>query len=673
METFITVLQEQLNFLAANPVLTAITLLSTLVAVLLIMGLIWYQSTRQKALSDRRVALILALAIGLIMLNYFFPGDFIRGDGTAHTARVWLMKDLFVSGELPIWTNRWYLGYPQEMYYGPIFYMTSALMATIVNGDVFLSVRIVLWILHIMSGVLMYLYVRTRFTHHAPAILAAVAYVLSWQHFGIIRRFGVMPLALFYVLIPIFFLLLENYRKGKSSFGFTAIAGGVLFAIAVLSHIQYAVYLCATYLVVLGWIAFSEALYRDWSAVRRTLLLIAGTSVTAALLGGWFIVPSALERNYILTVPAVFDSLTLQGIVDATLNVALITRLLDSYGQGYVGLSILALALGAMIFALRRYVTMKETRNKHTLANAYPFVVAGLGFILLDPMRRYTSIWFFFVCVVAAYGSVWLINRIKVSRPSLVYQLIAAAFLLEMGPALLLVGELARFDNLHDNVSALQAEVASSGVPGRILVLKPNREVFWRSEDAINTGASVVFGTPMESATKVHDYLAAIVNQFAVEVLDRHEPISDTSMALLRLANIRYVILEDETVIEIPNATPVLFSPSIGRQLTQDVNGIVGMQSRSLYEDREINSDYVNEVASEMHLDPHNPTANTFLLDQQSNTNDEISGIRQDECDSETLFTFQAAVERHTSVSFDYTACQPGNIRLSYAYFPLLR
>lgn len=661
------VLSEQLNFLKANPALTIGTLAAIVVAVALLLGLGWHQTTRKPPLRQRWVMVILALAFGLLLLNYFFPGDFVRGDGPSHITRGWLMLDILENQELPIWSNRWYFGFPQEMFYGPLTYLLIGGTAKLLNGDVFTSTKLILWLLHVASGVLMYAYARRRFLNDALSFLAATAYVLSWQHFGVVRRFGVLPLALIYALLPLFFLLLETYLKKESRLLFAVVAGGILCTLAVLTHLQYGVYLSATYFAVILWMMLVYGLYRDWPNVRQTLLLFVGTGVAAALLGGWFVVPSALERVYLPSIPAIVDTLSLAGMKEAVLNIALVSRLFDSWGQGYVGLTILIPALIGIFIAVKRLAGHQN--RSAVLIQGYPFVIAIVGFILLDPIKRYTGIWFFFVCVVAAYGIRWLAQNWTAPRKLLTVQVATALIVLEMGASLLLVGDFLKVDQYHDDVARLQQQIEPGGVPSRIMVFKPDRSVFWRSQDVIETGASVAFGGLIESATNTFNFMAAISTRLAKEVYDSQQTPSATTLELLRLVNIRYVLLDDETVIEVPYASPVIFAPDVRQVTAQDSNGVMGMSVRTRYEDRTISTEYVDAAVSQMNLKREQPEANAILVNDVFDTTETTSAG----CLAQQPFAFQSAREQHTSFAFEYTACGSGYIRLAYAYYPLLR
>ena len=235
MDALTQTLREQLDFVTANPLLSLLTIAALIAGVGLIVWLAWRQSSHDRPLRERTVILLLSLAFGLLMLNYFFPGDFVRGDGPLHISRAWLMTDILQSGELPIWSNRWYFGFPGEMFYGPITYLAIGGFSQLSGLDIFASSKIVLWVLHVLSGVLMYIYAARLFvprgvSGYAPspsgenrplrwgaglAIFAALAYVLSWQHFGVVRRFGVLPLAFIFALVPLYFILLETYLRRR--------------------------------------------------------------------------------------------------------------------------------------------------------------------------------------------------------------------------------------------------------------------------------------------------------------------------------------------------------------------------------------------------------------------------------------------------------------------------
>jgi hypothetical protein len=663
-------LGEQLNFLKENPVLGAFTLMGIFVAIGLIVWLAWRQSGQKQPLRERTVIALLGLAFGLLLFNYFFPGDFVRGDGALHISRVWLMKDVLQNGELPIWSNRYYFGYPQELFYGFTTYLSIIGVGNFTGLDLFASTKLLLWGVHVASALFMYLYARKRFSNPAIAILAATAYTISWQHFGVVRRFGILPLSVIYFLIPLFFLLLEYWLKKQIKLVVATILGGILCALGILTHIQYGTYLSATYMAVLTWIGIISLLYRDWRSVRRTLILGVGTGITAFLLAGWLALPSMLERVYLPSIPQLFDTLSPNGLITVISNIGLITNLFESWGQGYVGLSILLPALIGMLVAGYRFITRKNL-NQETLISGYPFIIGAVGFFLLDPIKRYTSIWLFFACIIASYGVVWIVRWATQSAPRTVrlYQAAILLVVLELGPALLLVGGYRDVAPVHEDVARLQNEIVASGQPGRIMVFQTDRSILWRAEDTMDTGASIPFGSPLEAAPRVLNFMAAISNQIATEVYDSGGQPSPQLLNLLRLMNVRYVLMNEDDFFEVPDAAPILFAPSIEVTEAEDINGVMGMKAREAYENRLINTDYVNTIANQMQLDEDLPQTQTILVKQPIDTMTDHSGA----CLLEKPFAFEGAVERHNSVAFNYDACGDGYVRLAYAYYPLLR
>ncbi|MBZ0294179.1 MAG: hypothetical protein K8L99_16575 [Anaerolineae bacterium] len=663
-------LSEQLNFLKDNPLLSVFTLAGIGVAVCLLFWLIWRQSGEKQPLRERVVIGLLGLAFGLLLLNYFFPGDFVRGDGSLHMARTWLLMDVLQKGELPIWSNRFYFGHPQELFFGFNTYLSIIGVSKLTGLDLFASTKLLLWLVHVASGLFMYLYARKRSLNTGIAILVATAYVISWQHFGVVRRFGILPLALIYFWIPLFFLLLEYWLQKRVKLVIAAILGGVLCAMSIITHIQYGTYLSVTYMVVLAWIISVSTVYRDWQNVRRTILLGVGTGIIAFLLAGWLAVPSMLERVYLPSIPQVLGTLSLDGIITAMLNIGLITNLLDSWGQGYVGLSILVPALIGGLVAVYHLIVRRKI-SKEKLISGYPFFIAAIGFILLDPIKRYTSIWLFFVCIVAGYGIAWIVQHL-VASPSRIPRLYQAAILfilLELGPALLLVGGYRDMASVHDDVARLQNELETKGTVGRIMVFQPDRGVFWRAEDTMMTNASIPFGGSIEEATHPFNIMAAISNQLATEVYDGSQQPSPELLNLLRLMNVRYVVMDDNDIFGVSGATPVLFAPAVQVAEVEDPNGIMGQSAREMYEKRQISTDYVNAVAQQMQLDVGQPQAGAILVKEPINSMPEHSGA----CLTEQPFTFEGAVERHNTVALNYNACGDGYIRLAYAYYPLLR
>jgi hypothetical protein len=201
------------------------------------------------------------------------------------------------------------------------------------------------------------------------------------------------------------------------------------------------------------------------------------------------------------------------------------------------------------------------------------------------------------------------------------------------------------------------------------MVFRPDKGIFWRPQDTMYTGASVVFGGQLQSATRTHDYMAAVSNQIATEVYDGGGTPSLILHDLLRLMNVRYVLMNDQDYFEVPDTSPVIFAPTVQVTDAHDPNGIMGMSVNVSYEKRAIQTSYVDTIAHEMGLVPGRPEAAAILVNRPVDSTQSSSGV----CVAEQPFTYHSVVERHTSFAFNYDSRCTGYIRLAYAYIPLLK
>jgi hypothetical protein len=183
------------------------------------------------------------------------------------------------------------------------------------------------------------------------------------------------------------------------------------------------------------------------------------------------------------------------------------------------------------------------------------------------------------------------------------------------------------------------------------------------------TGASIPSGGAVEGALHTFDIMAAIDTRLATEVYDRGESPSDTLLNQLRLMNVRYVLMNDQDYFEVPGVSPLIFAPAVRVTDLQDPNGNMGSDAYDPYENRVIQTDYVDGVVAEMGLDPRQPQAAAVVLNQPI----ENAADGDAACLAQQPFQFENAVEKHTSFTFSYNACTAGYIRLAYSYYPLLQ
>lgn len=308
--------------------------------------------------TEKRTLMLLVIACLLCCRYYFARGGLAwAGDANFHIGYAWIASQAFSQGEIPIWTNYFGTGGPYCQFYGFLFfYVTGAV--DVVFSDLEFSLKIVMGLSHVISGIGMYLFVRTLFNRQA-GFIAAIAYVTCVWHMQQVLIMGRYPLSLFYALLPFPFFFYERLRVSTPWLS-SAMGGGLTLGLLAFAHPGYAFWATALFGLYVCVRLWSN---RDRRAIRalcgRSLLLLLG----GLAFGAYLTLPIWTERADV----GLRSGLDLSGLPDPTWGQLLIwsnyrIRLfpVDSshwYG-GYLGLSLITLALvgfaSSLVIWLRR-------------------------------------------------------------------------------------------------------------------------------------------------------------------------------------------------------------------------------------------------------------------------------------------------------------------------------
>lgn len=242
--------------------------------------------------SERRAVLALSLLAALSVRFYLAPGEISwAADSGPHLAYAWIACQSIAHGELPIWTNYLGTGTPFCQFYGFLFYYMTGFIHLIVR-DVFLSMKLALGLGHILSGLSMYLLVRSRGIRRAYALVGALAYVLSFWHTQQSLVMGRFPVSWVYALLPLPFAFTSQLLRASQPSWRLVVPGAFALAAVTFTHPGYGfwstVFLCV---YGIGDLWASERIARLRGVISFGSLVLIGT-----LLGGYLWIPMVTER-----------------------------------------------------------------------------------------------------------------------------------------------------------------------------------------------------------------------------------------------------------------------------------------------------------------------------------------------------------------------------------------
>jgi hypothetical protein len=237
--------------------------------------------------SARRTLAALVLCSMVACRFYLALGDLSwAGDASEHLVSAQITAGLMAAGEFPVWTNAFGAGSPYLQFYGFAFFYLVGL-ADLLLRDLFLSLKLVLFLTHSLSGVGMYFLAAALCRSRRAGFLAGLAYVLCFWHTQHVLFLGRLPLSLFYALLPWPFYSLEALRDVRRRRSMAA-AGGLSLGLLVLIHPGYGFWAIAFFVL--------YAALRLW--FRPDLAAGLGVAAHAAALLG-----TALAFSACLTLP----------------------------------------------------------------------------------------------------------------------------------------------------------------------------------------------------------------------------------------------------------------------------------------------------------------------------------------------------------------------------------
>ena len=417
--------------------------------------------------TEKRTLLLLVVACLLCCRYYFAQGGLAwAGDANFHIGYAWIASQAFSQGEIPIWTNYFGTGGPYCQFYGFLFFYATGAV-DVVFSDLEFSLKIVMGLSHVISGIGMYLFVRTLFNRQA-GFIAAIAYVTCVWHMQQVLIMGRYPLSLFYALLPFPFFFFECLRV-RTHWLSSAMGGGLKLGLLAFAHPGYAFWATALF-------GFYVCVRLSSDGDRRAIRAFCGRSLLLLLgglaFGAYLTLPIWTERADV----GLRSGLDLSGLPDPTWGQLLIwsnyrIRLfpVDTshwYG-GYLGLSLITLALVgiASSFVIRLRCTSRHRKDSPDQAGIWvpltadlpakswgPAACLILSLLLVFGYRwpligslsvvqafnagRYLLFVAFFLCAMVGVGSVALVGffRSRGMRVTVFTVLLLVVFT-DLGPA----------------------------------------------------------------------------------------------------------------------------------------------------------------------------------------------------------------------------------------------
>ncbi|MBI3652770.1 MAG: YfhO family protein [Acidobacteria bacterium] len=253
-----------------------------------------YQTISPPSLSPTRREFFSAGLLLLIFSVILFLPVFVNGFPSGHDGYVqyrWAAQFIEAMQEPGVWYPRWlgsgnnYSGSPVMLYYPPLPFFLMAFFH-LFTGDTLHAMTVACLLALLLSGVTMYVFLRSFFTYRI-AIFAAAFYMAAPYHLHDFYQRSALAEFWAFAWLPL--ILHAIYRLNQRPHSGAIVYLGFSSAALFLTHIPIAFAFALVLPIYLLWLT------RDW---RRLLRIGAGFGLGAGL-SAIFLLPVLLERDYV--------------------------------------------------------------------------------------------------------------------------------------------------------------------------------------------------------------------------------------------------------------------------------------------------------------------------------------------------------------------------------------
>uniref|UniRef100_A0A7V3ZVH7 Membrane protein 6-pyruvoyl-tetrahydropterin synthase-related domain-containing protein n=1 Tax=candidate division WOR-3 bacterium TaxID=2052148 RepID=A0A7V3ZVH7_UNCW3 len=338
--------------------------------------------------------------VALISSGLFFlaPGHPTTGDVWPHLVRQKIIYQAIKERFSPFFTFYFYSGYPHLQFYSPLFFFITGIFNFLTLGQLIISLKIVVFILHILSGLTIFYYLKQENKNRLAVIIGSIAFLVSPWRVLYIASFGNYPLSLIYFFLPLAFLYLDKSFLEKKIRNF--IIFGFLLSFIFLTHLFYAFY---TFIFILLYFVFKK---------YKLLPHIVYSFLSFFLPSAFFLVPFIVEYKIYLYPQAELNLPPPNPFVLLGLKSEI-----GGYTGTYLGWSIIILAIIGVIFLGFRNLKTISWLLALLLTFLTPFLEKYFSFLTAGlPPQRFLVYFVFFSALLVPYGFQYLIQKFKIGE-----------------------------------------------------------------------------------------------------------------------------------------------------------------------------------------------------------------------------------------------------------------
>jgi len=369
--------------------------------------------------SDTEAFALLTILVAWFGHSYLSPGVLLGGDTGTHVSRFLEVKRGLDAGLLPQWTNYQYAGAPLLWFTGPLTYVVGGSIAFVVR-DALAATKIMLFVLHVLSGWAYLALLRRLGIRTIPAMVAAAGFAGSFAHLHLFLFRGVIPQAFTIIFLVLLFYSADGLLRGKGARWVNGLVFSLATAAMIVNHQPHALF-AAAYLSLFGGVALLSGFWH-----RQGIPMLIAAGVLGVIASTIAVVPVLVEADWVMIQPegALFG-LHLPTMA-RLLNLVLWRNTRTTWGIDYWAY----LGLGLIVFGVAGIVGLVRRRLRAEAGGAALPACACLALclILYNPVVRDVMFVLFFLGLLAALGLDWLLDYpIFAKRGLLLATLVAIA------------------------------------------------------------------------------------------------------------------------------------------------------------------------------------------------------------------------------------------------------
>ncbi len=320
---------------------------------------------------------LIIIGVVILIMSPLFSNNYVIGDDTRfHISNVFARYTALLHGDilfqkiLPIIAND--LGYGTGIFYPPLAHAFTAIISFVCAGNIILSLKILHFIVYIVSSIMMYKLVNRVFKNKYVALISAIFYItFPYITIDVFSRSAIAETLMFMFMPMIVLGLYELFNGDERLFYFWFIIG---YTGMINSHLVLSVYFTALIMIYL-----IVNIKKVFTKEKFKALLIS--SLLILLINAFFLVP--IVEHKMINTYEVFEGTNMASSYSLELSTLELKEfIIQKHSEQYLTVSYY-LNLLALVMALVTIIDNKKLLKEKSQRNFFVFLVVLIIFLLI--------------------------------------------------------------------------------------------------------------------------------------------------------------------------------------------------------------------------------------------------------------------------------------------------